>query len=159
MVKITDVIYNTFRSKYLLLITILGVVVFTYVAYYGYNNYFKNKYFENLELLDVANAGRGEEVVIMFFHADWCPHCRKAQPVWDEFVAKYADNKINGYNVVFENVDCTNDEDSQSKSKMDKYKVESFPTIKMVKDNEVIDFDSKITATTLEAFVDGVLTE
>lgn len=159
MVKLTDVIYNTFRSKYLVLITILGIVVFTYFSYYGYNNYFKNKYFENMEILDVANSGRNEEVVIMFFHADWCPHCRKAQPIWDEFVSKYSSNKINGYKVVFQDVDCTNDKNTQTQTKLEKYNVESFPTIKMVKDNDVIDFDSKITATTLEAFVDGVLTK
>jgi len=40
---------------------------------------------------------------------------------------------------------------------MNKYNVSSFPTVKLISDEETIDFESKITRTTLTSFVNTML--
>ncbi len=42
-------------------------------------------------------------------------------------------------------------------AKLDSYKVDGFPTIKMLKGNEVIDFDANPTMDSLEQFVSSVI--
>mgnify|MGYP000589437578 FL=1 len=42
---------------------------------------------------------------------------------------------------------------------INKYEIESYPTVKMVKDKNTIEFDSKISASTLEHFVNSMLME
>jgi thiol-disulfide isomerase/thioredoxin len=46
---------------------------------------------------NISNANRRiQTAVIYFFHADWCPHCKKALPIWQEFVSKYDQTNVNG---------------------------------------------------------------
>jgi hypothetical protein len=40
---------------------------------------------------------------------------------------------------------------------MDKYSVEGYPTIKLLKDGQVIEYDAKIDKKTLEQFLNTVL--
>ena len=46
----------------------------------------------------MANNNRGtSEAKLMFFSADWCPHCKKAKPEWDKFSSEYANKEIGYY--------------------------------------------------------------
>jgi hypothetical protein len=54
-------------------------------------------------------------------------------------------------------VDCSNAEDPKTDEIRKKYKVNSFPSLKMIKDDVVIDFDAKITTDNLGKFVNSVL--
>ena len=94
----------------------------------------------------------------MFFHVDWCPHCKKALPEWNNFKKQFADKEVNGYIVKCVDVDCT-DETSDVQNMINKYSIESYPTVKMIKDNNTIEFDSKISTNTLEHFVNSMLME
>ena len=60
-------------------------------------------------------------------------------------------------NVVF--VETTNEEFEAIKNveNIETYKIEGYPTIKLVKDNQVIDFDAKPTKDTLTKFLNTVL--
>jgi hypothetical protein len=40
---------------------------------------------------------------------------------------------------------------------MDKYNIEGYPTIKLIKDNQVIEYDAKPTKLTMEQFLITVL--
>ena len=51
---------------------------------------------------------------------------------------------------------CT-DENADVTKVINKYNIESYPTIKMLKDGQVIEFDSKITEYTLEQFVNTIV--
>ena len=92
----------------------------------------------------------------MLFTVDWCPHCKTAKPVWNDVKTEYEGSVINGYKVSFVDYNCTK-ETAETQSLMDKYKVEGFPTIILIKDNQVIDYDAKPSKTTLVQFLNTVL--
>ena len=70
---------------------------------------------------------------------------------------KIIDNNCeNGYEIIFTDVNCTN-ETPDVERMMNQYKIEGFPTIKLIKDNQVIDFDAKPTKSTLEQFLNTVV--
>jgi len=86
---------------------------------------------------------------------DWCPHCKKALPDWNQFSAQYDGKEVNGYRIECVDMDCT-EETSKVASAINEYKIDSYPTIKMKKGDEVIEFDSKITKYSLEQFVENM---
>jgi thiol-disulfide isomerase/thioredoxin len=98
------------------------------------------------------NASTGKEAEIILFYADWCPHCKTAKPEWEQVKAEYNGKTVKGYKLIFNEVNCTN-ESSDVQKMMDTYKIEGFPTIKLIKDNQVIDFDAKPTQSTLTQFI------
>jgi len=104
-----------------------------------------------------TQANSGKEALIYFFHADWCPHCKKAQPEWDAFKMSQHNKLKNGYVVKCISVDCTNDKESTAKQLINEFNIESYPTVKMVKDNTTIDYDASVKTASLNKFVDIML--
>jgi thiol-disulfide isomerase/thioredoxin len=92
----------------------------------------------------------------MFFYADWCPHCKAAKPIWNDLKSEYENKTINGYNVVFTEVDCS-EETAEVEKLMNQYNVEGYPTIKLIKDGQVIEYDAKPSKETLTKFLNTVL--
>jgi thiol-disulfide isomerase/thioredoxin len=92
----------------------------------------------------------------MLFYVDWCPHCKTAKPEWETLKSEYDGKSINGYTVTFEEYNCTN-ENAETADLMDKYSIEGYPTIKLVKDNQIIEYDAKPTKSTMEQFLNTVL--
>ncbi len=135
---------------------IIGVVVFfTVIAilYYIYYITPKTKYHANGEN---APSGNGTNAELMFFFADWCPHCKAAKPIWNDIKAEYETKLINGYRVVFTEIDCSQDSPEVEKL-VERYNVEGYPTLKLVKDGQVIEYDAKVTHESLTKFLNTVL--
>ena len=154
MANLIEVISKVIRPYYYYIIAFVVLILFVTIGVYSYNNIQsqqKNKF------SDVANANRrNKESVVYFFHVDWCPHCKKALPEWKNFVSKYDGKEINGYIIKCKDIDCTK-ETSQITDLINRYKIDSYPTIKLIKDSTTIDFESKITASSLEKFVGTML--
>ena len=93
---------------------------------------------------------------LLFFFADWCPHCKTAKPIWDDLKAQYENKTINGYQVIFTEINCT-EESAEVERMMNKYSVEGYPTIKLLKDGQVIEYDAKPSKDTLTQFLNTVL--
>ena len=156
MANIIELITNYIQPYYYYIIAAVMMIIFMVIGFYGYTNYIK----QTDRFKDVANANtRDTEAIIYFFHADWCPHCKKAEPDWNSFMNQYDKTQVNGYKIKCVDVDCTSDPPSDdAKSLMKTYSVSSFPTVKLLRDDTIVDFDSKITKTTLESFVNTMLT-
>mgnify|MGYP000170719036 CR=1 FL=1 len=155
MAGLVEVVQSLIRpyNKYLLIAFFL--IISIVLSYYAYNKFYKNTVAN--KFADVANANRrNKEVNVMFFHVDWCPHCKTALPEWNNFKKQYNDKEINGYVIKCQDIDCTS-ESSDVTSLMNQYEIESYPTVKLLKDTNIIDFDSKITANTLDQFVNTML--
>ena len=105
---------------------------------------------------DTYSSRNGKEAEIMFFYVDWCPHCKTAKPAWNDVKSEYENKTINGYKVVFTEINCT-EETAEVESLMNKYSIEGFPTIKLLKDGQVIEYDAKPTKDTLTQFLNTVL--
>ena len=125
------------------------------IGYYIYTNDFLKAY-RNPGTSDIPNSGKTKgDVAIMFFHVDWCPHCKTAKPVWDDISAKYKNEYVNDYKCKFLEYNLTEENEENKKITSD-FNIEGYPTIKMRKGNDIIDFDAKITANSLEEFIKNV---
>jgi len=104
----------------------------------------------------VEGFSKDKSAELLFFYADWCPHCKTAKPDWAEIVSKYENKTINGHKVVFTEINCTTETEDISQM-MNKYKIEGFPTLKLLKEGQVIEYDAKPTKDTLDEFLNTVL--
>ena len=130
-----------------------GVALFIGVAVYVYLNYIRPQGFVPNDEYNQSGGAPTKEADLMLFYVTWCPHCKQAKPVWDAMKEKYNGKAINGTLVHFKSFDC--DEEEQI---ADRYGVEGFPTIKLVRgDNDVVDFDAKPSEDTLTQFLHNVL--
>ena len=105
---------------------------------------------------DTYSSQNSKDAEIMFFYVDWCPHCKTAKPAWNDVKSEYENKTINGYKVIFTEINCT-EETAEVESLMNKYNIEGFPTIKLLKDGQVIEYDAKPTKDTLTQFLNTVL--
>ena len=104
--------------------------------------------------LSENSSGGGSIVTVYLFSVDWCPYCKKAKPEWDIFVSNYPNGTtVNGRQIYTQYVDCTDANDPNVIKYISTYKIEGYPTVKMVKDGKTIDFDAKVTSYSLEEFV------
>jgi thiol-disulfide isomerase/thioredoxin len=134
---------------------VLFVVVLSVAAYFMFNKQIKAMfapgYRANSEHVPVTSGG-GSPVELIIFTAQWCPICTSAKPEWSQVVAEYQDKTINGRTVIFTEVDCTTETPDVEKM-INQYKVEGFPTVILLKDGQVINYDAKVTKATLVQFL------
>ena len=135
---------------------LLGVSVYYYTNYIskGSGMSFSDNSTNDAVIAEGIDATGDAELIM--FHVDWCPHCKTAKPEWDKVVEKYDGKSINGYNVAFTDMNCT-EETPEVQEMMEMYKVEGDPTIKLIKGDQVIDFEAKPTEATLTQFLTTVL--
>jgi thiol-disulfide isomerase/thioredoxin len=137
-------------------VLLLASIIYVYKQYVAPK--IDGSYVDNNEFNDEGddNGSSGYAEMTMF-HVDWCPHCKNSLPTYDEFASKYNGKVINGYKLKVVKLNCTDDEDPQIKSALDKYNIEGYPTITLSKNGELISFDAQPEMETLEQFVNEVL--
>tara|TARA_B110001469_G_C9648167_1_gene329013 strand:+ start:2388 stop:2861 length:474 start_codon:yes stop_codon:yes gene_type:complete len=147
--------YFTWKFLFVIVTIVLLIAAIVYV----YKNYLVPKmnpvYTPNKEFSTEENDDKEAELII--FTVDWCPYCKKAMPIWDKFKQAYEGKKINGYTLYFSTINCTDENDSEVKDMLNKYNIDGYPTIKLVKDGEVISYDAKVDDDTLQKFLQTVL--
>jgi thiol-disulfide isomerase/thioredoxin len=151
-----DVGEQSFLSSYGLYIGIALVVVGLSFAALMYYNYLKKVSKEVYESATDELQSADQEAEIFFFHTTWCPHCKTAKPEWDQLKAELNGSTINGYKVTFTEVDCT-EETPEVDMMVQKFKIEGYPTVKLVKDGQVVEYDAKPTKDTMHEFLTTVL--
>lgn len=139
------------------------LVLFIAVGYWTYTNYIAPMISAN------ANQKQGSSKVdgdieastsfddapiaeLYLFKTDWCPHCKKAVPLFGSIKDEYESKLVNGYRVIFKVVDC-----EREPNIADKFNIEGYPTIKLVKDNQVIEYDAKPDKEHLVQFLNTVI--
>jgi thiol-disulfide isomerase/thioredoxin len=85
---------------------------------------------------------------LFYFYTSWCPYCKKSRIEWDKFKHEWNYKTIDGYTLKFQEVDCDINE-----SLAKKYDVTKYPTIKLIKDNIVTDYDAKPSVDSLTRFL------
>ena len=136
---------------------LLFVFILCILGYYSFKRYSNNNatFHANREHIP-KDQNSNKTATLMLFYVDWCPHCKTAKPEWETLKSEYDGKSINGYMVSFEEYNCTN-ENAETSDLMDKYSIEGYPTIKLVKDNQIIEYDAKPTKSTMEQFLNTVL--
>jgi thiol-disulfide isomerase/thioredoxin len=141
------------------IIIIVAVILFSVLAGFYYFYYIapqaSAKYHPNSEQVPVG-LNNGNNAELLFFFADWCPHCKTAKPIWNDLKSEYQNKTINGYKVIFTEINCS-EETAEVDKMMNQYSVEGYPTIKLLKDGQVIEYDAKPSKETLTQFLNTVL--
>ena len=131
----------------------LAATVITYRYYVSPS--MNKKFVENREFMPEGVDWNSAEIYI--FYADWCPHCKTAAPHWDEIIRTYDGKTINRINIEFHKVNCTESDSAECAPLLNKFKIEGYPTVKMVLGDEVIDFDANPTVQNLTQFITTVI--
>jgi thiol-disulfide isomerase/thioredoxin len=138
---------------------VLGlIVVFIILAIYIYREYviprLNTSYVANKEFVSKSDQdGSDRDVAELYlFYTTWCPHCKTTKPIWEKLKNKVGNTGVNGVKINFIEVDCDKDKDTANK-----FKVEGYPTIKMVVNNQVIEYDAKPNLDTLQQFLETTL--
>ena len=150
-----NTIFSDPKKKYVMYVLI--AVFFAIAGYYVYKFYIMPKlndtdYVPNKEYVNEGEAS-SKSADIFFFYADWCPHCKTAKPEWDAFKKSIENGTVNGYHLNFHEIDGEKDT-----GMADKFKVTGFPTIKLVHDDQIIEYDAKPNKNTLMQFIRTTLT-
>jgi thiol-disulfide isomerase/thioredoxin len=139
---------------------VIFVIIFSAISVYYYFYYIspkmKTTYQANKEDLSPDSAQKSNSAELLLFYVDWCPHCKTAKPIWNELKTEYENKTINGYKVIFTEINCTT-ETAEIEKMVNKYNIEGYPTIKLLKDGQVIEYDAKPSKATLEQFLNTVL--
>ena len=137
----------------------VAIVILIVAIVFVYKKYLVPKmnptYVPNKEFIDKGEEGSDAELLI--FTVDWCPYCKKAMPVWKKFKEEYNGKTINGYNLNFRTINCTDENDAEVKDMLNKYNIDGYPTIKLLKDGDAITYDAKPEFNTLQQFLQTVL--
>lgn len=139
----------------------IGTLLFFAVLALFYYFYYiapsiNTKYKPNNEREFKNNQSSDKIAELLFFYADWCPHCKAAKPIWNDLKSEYETTLINGYKVIFTEIDCS-EETEEVEKMMNKYSVEGYPTIKLLKDGQIIEYDAKPSKETITKFLNTVL--
>jgi len=154
MATFTEIVTNTIAPYYYFILFVVVAIIFGLMGKYAYDQYYPQTISsEKNQFDDVANANmRDDEAIIYFFHVKWCPHCKTALPEWSKFQIEYNGKMVNNCLIKCIDMDCT-DETPEITHLINDFQIDSYPTVKMIKNNQKIEFDSKITKDTLEQFV------
>ena len=109
-----------------------------------YNKYikYKTKYIHSKKFTQNGGANNTQ---ILLFKADWCGHCQKFLPIWNNI-------QKNNPHILFNTYDNQNPLHKQFFSK---YNVKGFPTIIKLKNNKPIEFNESRTLQNLQTFIDN----
>lgn len=152
--NILDILYQSYVKPYQrYLLILMLIVIFSIAGMYAYK-WFAKPLIDNRGAENMSNNDRRvSEVDILFFTADWCPHCKKAKPEWNKFSSVYHGKTLGFYKINCVPVDCTEGNDPR----IQEYSVDGYPTVIMVKDQKRVNYDAKITESNLKQFVEQIL--
>jgi len=121
------------------MILLLALLVL-YVIYVTFN---LNEAFE-CNAAELPNKLKPDEKQLVLFHADWCGHCKKIKPDWDEVAGQVGDGKMIKVNV--------GDGTEEQKKTMAKYGIQGFPTIISFENGNPTPFESRDKSSFLDFF-------
>lgn len=141
---ITDFVQSG-NNKYIIFAIVI-LVALSVGIYYAYKSNLSpelNKFFNQIQGQSVkseldSNAAESKDAIMYLFKVDWCPHCKKAEPIFNEVEEEVKAKPFDGHNVTFKIVDC-----EAEPTMADKFSVSGYPTIKLDKGGEIIEYDAK----------------
>lgn len=141
----------------------LALAVFIGVAMYVYSYYIaptlQPAYVPNNEFVKETTS----QAQLYLFYVDWCPHSTKAREEWKKIKDKFDKKVVNGVVIDFVEINgeeddgqIMNDFETRHGLTGDK-KIDGYPTIIMVKGDQVIEFDAKPNEQSLTEFITTTL--
>lgn len=150
----TNTVSSIFKGYGLYIV--IAIVIIILVVYLYRNLYM----FEGMESGSGSTGSKGEVEIMRFSANAWCGACQESEADWNEVMKKYNGKVIKGYKLHFVEIDCSNAEKtpgSKENELMEKYAIEAFPTYKIIKGNNVIDYNMRFNDETFSMFIDKML--
>jgi len=110
----------TNKMKKLDLQLTLMFVLLLLVLYFIYMTFNLSEAFES-SCTELPTKLKPNDKQLVLFYADWCGHCKKLKPDWDEVASQVGDEKMIKVNV--------GDGTEEQKKTMSEYGIQGFPTI------------------------------
>ena len=103
---------NWKKNKSVIIAVVTITIILAIISYFAYDRYVRdmftsNNYITNTEFKRKANAL--QDVNLIFFYTEWCPHSQTALKIWKEFKAGNNNRVVNSYQVRMKEVDCVKD--------------------------------------------------
>ena len=153
------------NKKFLIILFLL--TLFIALAFWVYTTYIAPKlnpeYKDNKEFIgDGGDEGDVTNANIYAFYTDWCPHCKTniiaADSGWKKTMDKYNGQKVSGVTVTFIEVNGEKEEGTLQSFESDhNVNITGFPTIYLVKGNNVHEFTGDITQDNLTNLLNKAL--
>tara|TARA_A100001011_G_C14233095_1_gene809763 strand:- start:247 stop:726 length:480 start_codon:yes stop_codon:yes gene_type:complete len=132
-------------SCFVIFIVIAAVFYFKYIK-----PYLERKYVNNREFLPKKDENKIS--TLYFFYTDWCPLSKKAMVEWNAFKQETGDS-LNGINIDYKDINC--DQDTET---ADLFKITGYPTIKLVYNDKIYEYDAKPDRVVLNKFLNEIFT-
>jgi len=147
------------KSKKFVIIIVL-IAIFIGAAIFVYNKFvapkLNPKFVENREFTD--KPPKSSDATLYFIYATWCPHSKKVIKHWEKLKAQYDGKVVKEYAVNFIEYDGDKQENLiEEFSKLYNKKIEGYPTIILIKNNEVIEFEAEPSLENLNEFIKTTL--
>ena len=133
---------------------IVIVILLLLLTIFLYNKFirsdFNKTYVSNKEFTNVSSS---EEISVILFKTEWCPHCKSAMSEWNNF-SKYV-AKLNDtldYKIKTVIIDC-----DKQPSIAEKYNIEGYPSIIAIYKNKVYEYDAKPDKNNLITFIETTI--
>ena len=120
LIKKLRVLRGMFTKKNLPRLLILLIILA--VLYFVYNKFLKEGFTNEITSDDVEDHVKSGTKLVLFY-ADWCGHCKKIKPVWEETA-----NEVNEPELKMIKVNCGEGTPADQKI-MKKYSIDGYPTI------------------------------
>jgi thiol-disulfide isomerase/thioredoxin len=152
-----EALKNSLVSEYVMIAGVVVVILIAVLLVIGwkYNLYESFVDSGTTSSSSSSSSSASKDLEIYFFYTDWCPHCKTAKPEWEHVKGEMDGKQVNGNTLRFVDVNCTN-ETPEVDQLMKTYSVEGYPTIKAVKNGDIIDYDAKPNKETLAQFINGL---
>ena len=110
------------------LVIVLIIVVLVAAYYFMSKSNVSENFSSKLENKDKAS--------FVMFYADWCPHCQNAKPIVNDLQEEVSNDNQLKKNVEIIKVNC-----EEEKELANKYQISGYPTFKLIKDSEVVEYE------------------
>ena len=148
-----------FNKKFVIILFVVSI--FIAVAFYVYTTYISPQmdpdYVPNREFTE---QGEDQSADLYLFTAEWCPYSKKAKPIWEKTKEQFNGKNINNTNLRFIELDGEKNEKEMENFEnkfLNGKKIDGFPSIYMVKNDQVIEYEAKPNAEILKQFIESVL--
>jgi thiol-disulfide isomerase/thioredoxin len=149
-----NIINHVFVNKYNLFFYSSFTFFFILLTLYSYYTFVKpalnDVHILNKEYIPNKKTD-SNNVHIMFFKTEWCPHCKNVMSEWNKFKIYIKNiNNTSDYKIILNVIDCDEKPDLA-----DKYNVQAYPTVKLIYKGDVFDYDAKIDNNNLIEFINS----
>lgn len=94
-----------------------------------------------IDYSNMCGGGNGNDINLYLFKADWCGHCKHFKPIWENL-----QNFNSNINYITYDADI-------DKNEIKKYKIDGYPTLILVVNNNATEYQGPRTQKAIEHFL------